>query len=238
MSGERIPPENLGNAFINVNYVDLTFNEQSEELTIEIESDDSKGEIANLIHMILTPGEMPRGEATTLHVYLDASKEIVNIFTYNLQGDMNCTNSPGSWEKAASFFNVPAEGLLSTIGINSSDITEPLFVSNTTNQNGTTRLIRTSIDLSNINQFESWSTQPPFNRTFEGLSFGENVGVWLWAASDAVTSYDETTGFLNSLTMNTCAICDHRNFETESALNCKSSSASINPVSEEKSTIR
>ena len=65
--------DTLGNSFIKVRYLDVTYDDATNLLTFETEVDNSRGLLADAFHFVLTPGDLAQGEAAAAHVYFDAN---------------------------------------------------------------------------------------------------------------------------------------------------------------------
>lgn len=232
-------PSILGNTQVKINYLDLTYDDASETLTIELETDKSRGEIANLFHIVLTEGGMPQGEGHVAHLYFDASNPNdpkVTVYSYNAANaddDYICNNNPGSWAKSNASPSFTAAPDLIFSSINTPGVILESSVDTAADIVETTRF-RLVIDVSTINAYTPVILNANYPYTYQGIKFGENIGIWFWAASDVTSWYDN--GALTDLQTSICAICDDANVETKTRPVCQGSSSTANPVEYTKTT--
>ena len=109
-----VPENDLGNAEVNIDYVDLNYDDVSQTFSIEVKADKTSGKLAKFFHFGVTDGAMPGGEGAIAHIYFDAhnlANPVATIYGYNGRGmpmneymettaDTLCGNSYGSWTKA------------------------------------------------------------------------------------------------------------------------------------------
>lgn len=232
-------PATLGNQNLKINYVDFSYDNVANQMAIEVQTDDSRGSIADLFHFVITNGDMPLGEANVAHVYFDATdinNPKVNVFAYNghpsMSGDVNCNNNPGSWETSNYFEYYAADPIINS---NSTSVLE--INADEAPGTVTTRTFRLILNTNNINSYQpflmrSFPNEYPYD--YQGVQFGDHIGVWFWAA-DASSTY-AASDFLDSLSMSVCAVCDQENFETKKKPICTNSSSTVNPVEVGQST--
>ncbi len=202
-------------------------------------------------------------EASVGHLYVDFSDEAnpkVNVFAFNGHLNLYCNNGEvhekqnvthngyddsiplgdgvGPYVNKASlkesFYSKNAPKYREEIF---SSIETPSAVSFSIDTTATSKIIHLELDVSGIN---SHQIEPLllYNKsyTYEGIKFADRVGVWFWAAANAVPTY--TNNYISSLlTQKTdCSTCVHPELETKSKVLCGASSVSANPVEVGKST--
>lgn len=200
----------LGNADIKINYLDLTFDDSTNLLSVEVEADNSRGKISDSFHLVLSDGPMPKGIGHVSHIYFDAqdiNDPKVNVYTYNGKGATSCDgceidtcgNSMGSWENANcdESFNPGADKIVSSTNNEyfSEDVGEASAIKTVDGQI-TTKTFRLVLDVTNINKhipIMQLFAQPPYG--YDGISFSDLIGVWFWAGADTEIDY-KSNGFL------------------------------------------
>ncbi len=202
-------------------------------------------------------------EASVGHLYVDFTDELnpkVNVFAFNGHLNLYCNNGE-IHEKQ----NVTHNGFDSTFPLGDgtgpyvnkaslkesfyartapyyreeifSSVDQPDKVSFSIDNTATTKIIHLELDVSGINEHQ---VEPLLLRnksyTYEGIKFAERVGVWFWAAANAVPTY--TDNYISSLlTQKTdCSTCVHPELETKSRVLCGASNVTINPVEIGQST--
>lgn len=85
-------------------------------------------------------------------------------------------------------------------------------------------------DSSVINFLKANHPLPSSINDYRGLAFGDNLGLWFWAASGATFSY--TDNFISALdtSASDCSICDEGAFDTKVSPKCNGTAATQSPV--------
>ena len=253
-----LDPSLLGNKDIKINYVDLTYDDVNELLFVEVQTDNSRGQISNSFHMVLSGGERAKGFAHLTNLYFDATKSlanpIVSIYGYNARASIvscdgedcaidYCGNIVGSYVSA----NCNADGsygpLPDRIVSNYSETTnfssDVYYASGSETTDGglITRTFNLIISTKNINihtpLMHILGHNPPYS--YDGVQFKDNVGVLFWAGSNVTTNYWLNNGFLRTYEIPNCAVCDDV-FETKRKPKCVSTNVTQSPVEVGKQT--
>ncbi len=202
-------------------------------------------------------------EGSVGHLYVDFTDEAnpkVNVFAFNGHLNLYCNNGEthqsqnithngyddsipfgdgtGPYRNKASlaqsFYAKYAPPYRETIF---SSVATPGAVKFSIDTTATSKIINLELDVSGINshQVDELLLQNK-SYTYKGIKFGERVGVWFWAAANAVPTY--YNNFLNSLlTAKTdCSTCTHPELETKSKVMCGASNVTANPVEVGKPT--
>ena len=276
-----VPAEQLGNSEVPVDYMDLSYDDVQEILTIEVKvhRDATSGKLADIFHFAVSEGAMPEGEGSVAHFYFDASGSTpkATVYAYNGRGmpeddDSNMTNNSLCGNAKPVFYVSPGvyygAGSWSQANLTNSPIVAPdAFYNSTSNPAYFLELTKTEVatdtfiyklvfDASDLNaeeavMFYDAFCPPPVtdnlcrSYVYKGARFGDNMGIWFWAAADASMTYypngweyeyyddydapmpnvietRSAENFISNFNTNaaTCAICDQADFETKRAPRC------------------
>jgi hypothetical protein len=180
-----------------ISNINASFNNTTDAFSWDVTYSDGATKDTDGFWLVVNDGPIPRGTPDEYAIiYFDATNLAapkVSVYRYSGQNNGLSWQTPGD--------------LLLTNQMAGSGITA------TATQTGTQRRFQLSFDATGVNTRYSAATSPSFP-DWDGVEFGNNIGVWFHTVAGASFGYNNTTKKINSFSFNKEGWLDTENQRT------------------------